>query len=201
MNSGSFEFNDQSIDINGEPVNVNILIEPSLGYSWGAVIRRGITNTISFETGISYIKRNYKYTLTDLDSNFTGITEFGLVSYEIPINGLVYIRLGERFYMNNSLGVSLDMYASNVQSGSDDDFAQFTATRKWMQPALNANIGLEYRTKESGFLFLGFTYHNPFSNIAASQLNYRKNAEIHAFVTELKGGYLTLDFRYFFNPE
>lgn len=200
LNSGTFEFNDQAFDTNGDPVNVHIMVEPEFGYSWGAVVRRGITKTISFETGISYIRRNFKYTLTDLDTNFTGITEFGLVSYEIPINGLIYIRLGEQFYMNNSLGISLDMYASDAQSGADDNFAQYTAKRKWLQPALNANLGFEYRTKESGYFYVGFTYHNPFTNIAVSQLNYRKNLEIHPFLTELNGGYLTLDFRYFFHP-
>lgn len=200
-NSGSFEFDDQAIDTNGDVVNVNILVEPELGYSWGAIVRKGITNTISLETGISYVRRNFNFTLTDLDTNFTGKTTFGFVNYEIPINGLIYIRLGEQTYMNNSLGISLDMYASDVQSFGGDDFAQLTYKRKWLQPAINANLGFEYRTKESGYFYVGLTFHSPFSTIAISQLNYRKNLEILNFFTELEGGYLTLDFRYFFNPE
>lgn len=190
-NSGSFEFTEDFVRIN---------VDPSFGYSWGAVMRKSLSDKISFETGISYVKRNFNIQLTDLDSAFTTKTDFGLVNYEIPLCGLIYIQLGDMFYMNNSLGISLDMFASDVNSFGEE-FSQITYYRKWIQPALKANVGFEYRTEKSGYLYLGITFHNPLKNIAVSEFRYRKSQIINTFVTELNGAYLTADIRYFFHPK
>jgi len=186
-NSGSFEFTEGFARIN---------VDPKFGYSWGAVVRKSLSKKFSFETGISYVRRNFDFKLTDLDSTFTTGSDVGLVNYEIPITALFYVQMGENLYLNNSLGISLDMYASDVAS-TGEEFSQVTLYRKWIQPSLKANIGFEYRTEKSGFFYLGVTFHNPFENIAFTQLNYRKQSEIFDYVTELNGGYLTADFRYF----
>ena len=38
---------------------VNIDIKQQTGYSMGMIIRHNVTNLISFETGINYVRRNY----------------------------------------------------------------------------------------------------------------------------------------------
>jgi len=187
-NSGAFEFTEDFARIN---------VNPKFGVSWGAIVRRSLSKKVSIETGISYVKRNFDFQLTDLDSAFTTGSDVGLVNYEIPITALFYVQMGENFYLNNSLGISLDMFASDVGS-TGEEFSQVTLYRKWIQPSLKANIGVEYRTEKSGFFYLGITFHNPFQNIAFTQLNYRKQMEVFDFVTELNGGYLTADIRYFF---
>ena len=189
-NSGSFEFTEGIAKIN---------IDPKFGTSWGAVVRKAFSEKVSFETGISYVQRNYDFQLTDLDSAFSSQTSVGLVNYEIPICGLLYVQLGDQFFLNNSLGISLDMYASDVASTAGE-FAQSTYYRKWIQPALKANVGLEYRTEKSGFWYLGVTFHNPFNNIAVTEFRYRKDQVINTYLTDLNGAYLTADIRYFFPP-
>lgn len=187
-NSGAFEFTEDFALIN---------VDPKFGYSWGAVVRRSFSKKISLETGISYVRRNFDFRLTDLDSAFTTGSDVGLVNYELPITALFYVQMGEQLFLTNSLGISLDMYASDVAS-IGEEFSQVTLYRKWIQPSLKANVGLEYRTEKSGFFYFGITFHNPFDNIAFTQLNYRKQMELYDFVTELNGAYLTADFRYFF---
>ena len=190
-NSGSFEFTEGIAKVN---------VDPKFGVSWGAVVRKAFTDKISLETGISSVKRSYDFRLTDLDSAFTSQTSVGLVNYEIPICGLLYVQLGDQFFMNNSLGISLDMYASDVASTAGE-FAQTTYYRKWIQPALKANVGLEYRTEKSGYWYLGITFHNPFDNIAVTEFRYRKDQVITSYLTELNGAYLTADIRYFFHTQ
>ena len=190
-NSGSFTFTEDF---------VNISVNPKFGYSYGAIVRQSFSKKLSLETGISYVRRNFDFQLIDLDSSFTTGSSVGLVNYEVPICGLFYVQLGEQFYMNNSLGVSLDFFASDV--GSDGvEFRQETFYRKWIQPALKANVGFEYRTKKDGYLYFGVTFHNPFDNIALTIFNYRKQQVIYDFTSDINGGYLTADFRYFFNPK
>ncbi|MGE3824458.1 MAG: hypothetical protein AB7G44_09535, partial [Bacteroidia bacterium] len=75
----------QTVSQNG----VDFTITPKLGYSGGMVIRWGFTNTVSLETGINYVKRNY-----DLDfktDTFQGKSDFGVVNYQIPVSALVFI--------------------------------------------------------------------------------------------------------------
>ncbi|MEM7161510.1 MAG: hypothetical protein AAF487_03625 [Bacteroidota bacterium] len=187
-NSGTIEFQEDF---------ANIVINPKFGYSWGAVLRKSFTPKFSLETGLSYVRRNFDFQLTDLDSAFTTGSDVGLVNYEIPIQALYYVQLGENFYMNNSLGISLDMYASDVGSVGQE-FSQVTFYRTWLQPSLKANVGFEYRTEKSGFFYLGITFHNPFDYIALSVLSYRKQMVINSFQSEINGGYLTADLRFFF---
>ena len=70
------------------------------------------------------------------------------MSYEIPIQGLIYIRLSEDLYMNTSLGIAVNWYASDVRSvGPNGILVQTSERAQWANFSLLANIGFEYRTK------------------------------------------------------
>jgi len=179
-------------------------IKPVYGHSFGMVIRRGFTRLFSLETGINFIRRNYEMSCTDTDSGFTDVSRFGIVAYEIPVQGLIYIRLGERFYMNTAFGLSLNAFASDVSSaGTDRRFSQLSlTTTNWFNTALLANIGFEYRTVKSGFFYLGASMHKPLRNIAATEVKYEKNNfETYRVPLQLSGSFLTVDFRYFFHAQ
>lgn len=172
--------------------------QPS-GHTFGMLIRRGYTKTISIETGINTTKRNYRMTITD--SAFSGTSGFSTLSYEIPFSILTFIRLGEHAFMNASMGTSLDMYPSDVAS-KDSYYNHISYRMRLFTPGLLANLGCEYRTEKSGYFYLGASYHRPLQKIYETHVNYLKTSQnpiaIDGYLT---GAYITADLRYFFNSE
>ncbi len=180
-------------------------IENSGGYSLGAVIRIGLSRRWSLETGINYTRRNYDFFLSGADFpdsrasvRFTG--------YEIPIVAMVFVQLGEQMYMNASGGFTFDFFPTGGISSYDRDTMEYGMLEtNWVVPALTANLGFEYRTRESGYFYFGSSYHLPVNDIAEVYVSYR-SPNTNSFTPlvqpppSVSGTYLTLDIRYFFNP-
>ena len=101
--------------------------------------------------------------------------------------------------MNNALGLSIDMFPSDVIT-SASYFLHSSRRTSFINPALLANLGFEYRTEKSGFFYVGASYHRPFSKFMSTKVKYDSNNKIAEAETMLTGSYLTIDFRYFF-PE
>jgi hypothetical protein len=176
--------------------NVNFTIAPRLGYSWGMVVRKQFASKLSFEGGINYLKRRYIFGVEDLDSSFATTAEFAIVEYEIPLSAMVHVRLGERIYMNNSAGLSLNMFKRSEVEYVDD--VSYTFIRKsWMNFALIANIGWEYRTESSGYFYLGSSYQLPFTKVISMSADYTKNIGIEEFDTDMNLGFFTVDLKYY----
>lgn len=180
--------------------NWNIKLTPTLGHSYGMVIRKGFTDRFSLEVGINQILRNYDIQASFNDTVYEGKGNFKFVGYEIPLQGLIYVRLGERMYMNNAFGLSLDMFASDIQT-SDEYFRNYTATSAWLQLGMIANVGFEYRTEKSGFFYLGGSLHRPFSQIARTFMTFEAQGRYFEQEIPLIGNYLTIDLRYFFHED
>ncbi|HNP48770.1 MAG TPA: hypothetical protein PKK99_15230 [Bacteroidia bacterium] len=176
---------------------VSFDVELKSGFCGGMFVRHSFTDLLSFETGINYIKRNYSLSITD--SSFKGDSKFRIIGYEIPLSLLAYIQLGEKIYMNASMGPGVDMFASNVQS-YDEYFQHVSFRRNLFQMSVLANIGWEYRTEKSGYIYLGASYHRPFSYIFLTKIEYRYRGKDEITSQKLLGNYLTLDLRYIF-PE
>tara|TARA_R110001592_G_scaffold37439_4_gene124878 strand:+ start:2206 stop:2964 length:759 start_codon:yes stop_codon:yes gene_type:complete len=194
--SSLFNTGEQLLDQN----NVFFSVKPKLGYSFGMVIRKGLTKALSLETGINYLKRGYTLTIDDQDLNFTDQSSFSLVNYEIPISLLVYVKLGRNMFMNVSGGVSMDIYPSDLFTYSEN-FQNDVIVRNWIQTSLIANVGWEYRTEKSGYFYLGGSYHRPFSAIAKEIVWYNGNGRDERPIFDLIGNYVTIDFRYFFHED
>lgn len=168
-------------------------VELHSGFSAGMLVRRGFSDLLAMECGINYVKRSYLLQIKD--GNFTGESRFRIIGYEIPLSLLVYIKLGEKIFMNASMGPSLDMFASDVKS-EDSYFYQRSYRKSLFQPAVTGNLGWEYRTQKSGYFYIGASYHRPFSYIYLAKINYLGNTI--PVEESLAGNYLTVDFRYFF---
>jgi hypothetical protein len=177
--------------------NASVTIKPSSGYCAGMVIRKGLTDRLSLESGINYVRRNYTVQLTD--TNYYTQQKFKFIGYEIPLSLLVYIRLGEKIFMDASIGNSFDFYPSDVFTESDD-FVSAGFRKAWLKPALIANLGVEFRTEKSGYFYLGTSYHRPYTAIFQSRTNFYGKV-YPTFVSDISGNYLTIDIRYFFNEE
>jgi hypothetical protein len=176
-------------------------IKPGSGFCAGMIVRYGITNSVSLETGINYVKRKYDLTIQD-STLFTGNSDYHIIGYEIPLSGLVFIQLGEKVFMDASMGFSFDFFPSDIQS-DDDYFKQLGQRKSWMGTSVIANLGWEYRTEKSGYFYVGASYHRPFNDIYYSTVAYYRNGDDYTSGQQflLSGNYLTIDFRYFFHED
>lgn len=178
-------------------------IQQKLGHSFGGVIRQGINKTISLETGINYTQRNFGLNFSVPDSGYAGKGKLGVVSYEIPLSCLIYIQLSKTWFINTSLGSALTLFPSDVRvtvpiKGAEL-FKQEGAYRNKLQGALIANIGFEYRTRNSGYFYFGSSYHLPYSKMMTFAMAYEYPGGKIVAIDNVRGSYLTVDFRYFFN--
>jgi hypothetical protein len=181
----------------------SINISSKMGYCFGMVIRQGITKSVSLETGINYTRRNYKLTGSSPISNTTDTADFGFVSYEIPFQGLIYIRLADQLYMNTAVGVGINFYASDVASkGRNFLIDHYSERAYWANLSFLSNLGVEYRTKEKGYFYIGASLNTPLWPVALTNLKYyyQDNNSVKFEPTYLNGNYLTLDLRYLLPP-
>ena len=180
-----------------------IEISSKLGYCFGMVIRHGFTKSFSIETGINYTQRNYKLAGSSAFENSSDVADFGFVSYEIPVQGLIYIRLDKQLYMNASVGIGINFYASDVASKGEEFFIDHYSERaRWINFSFLSNLGLEFRTKEKGYFYIGASLNTPFNEVTATYLNYyyQDNNKVKFDPVFLNGNYLTVDLRYFLPP-
>lgn len=187
---------------------LSVDFEPRGGYSYGMIIRKGLSDRISIETGINYTRRVYNTRFSDSDSLVNSELTFRFISYEIPVQALFFVRLGDKMWMNGAGGVSIDLYASDVfvsnflnNDGIIYDFEVRSFRRSIAQVALLANYGFEYRTEEDGYIYLGLSYHRPFTYMATSEATYSHNNYLSKVSTNLSGNYLTIDLRYYFHED
>jgi len=182
--------------------NIEYINEPKFGMSFGMVIRRGLTKNLSIETGLNFLKRNYDLLINDSDASFSSSSDFSIVNYEIPILLLVYVQLGRNTFMNVAGGGSLDIYPTPLFV-KDETFANAVNRTRWVQPSLLANIGWEYRTEKSGYIYLGASLHRPFTDIFTEYITYKgvNGDRLEEETFDLTGSYFTIDLRYFFHEE
>lgn len=173
------------------------------GYSFGASVRIGITDLISIETGINQVLRNYSIDYAFTDSSISATDNFGIMSYDIPMNALVYIKLSDEFYMNASLGGSLVYNPSNVAKltfpGGLHEFIHEGRRRSRVGFEINANVGFEWRTEKAGFFYVGASGRIPIRPIfdVASAWGYQTSTEQIVAIGEMNGTYLSFDLRYY----
>ncbi len=187
--------------------DLSLDFNPRFGINFGMIIRKGLTKNWSLETGINLVQRNYSIQFNHPILDKPETLNFRFIGYEIPLQGMIYVRLGQKLFMNASGGFSVDMYPTDVESQSDSrrdtlrfDFYQTTYKNRWVQFSVLANYGFEYRSKESGYFYLGATFHRPFSDIALTAARFELNTYPTRVEFPISGSYLTVDFRYFF-PE
>jgi hypothetical protein len=171
------------------------------GLSYGGVIRHEFDKRFSVESGIVYTRRNYRFNLSDGPYSESGA--FRIIGYEIPLTGLVTIQLGEALHMSAGLGASLDLYPSDV-STSGNNYLHYSARKRTSNLALNAQLGAEWRSRKSGWIYLGFLYHRSASPTYTTLIEYYPNADFAGAYatqgrTELQGDYFGAELRYYFH--
>jgi hypothetical protein len=174
-------------------------INPQIGVSAGAVVRLNLSKFWNLESGIYYTERVYGTRMRD--SMGTDIKDkFRFDNYEIPISALVYIRLAKNIYLNTSFGLSLDFFPTDVQSPDNGMYVQKAYRSYWVLPALLANVGAEFRTKNSGYFYIGGLYHRMlYTPMGAAKFSFDDNGyPDQTGLIPLQGHYFSIDFKYFF---
>ena len=171
------------------------------GYAFGMYLRQSFNKRLAIETGINYVVRNYRTSINVADSNvFSDSLDFRIVGYEIPLQGLVFIKLGEQVYMNNAFGLSFNMFPSDIGAGNQV-YRQIGWRRGWLQLGLLANHGYELRTKKSGIFYIGATLQLPFGDMFVLNTTYNEAPRLELAESRLNGTYFTIDFRYAFHED
>ena len=180
-------------------------VKQKFGHSAGMLVRVGLTERISLETGITFTQRNFGLSYELPDSGYTATDRVRVVGYSIPVSCLVFIRLGEQWFMNTSLGAAVTAFPSdvttNVPVGINEYFLQEGAYRSKVQGAALANVGWEYRTNSKGYWYIGASYHLPFIPIMTFAMSYEYPAGQNLKIDNIRGSYLTLDLRYYFHEK
>lgn len=183
--------------------HVNATLELNGGQAFGMLVRTGLSKSISLEVGLDQITRRYQFTMANDSAGYNDSGSLRYVGYELPVTCLVYIRLGERAWMNNAIGASIDFYPSDAHKELPSAQA-YLFRRNWAQIGVVGNMGVEYRTEKSGYFYLGATFHRPFGDMAqadATWLDRYAGYRPYRMSTMLSGSYLTLDARYFFHED
>jgi len=177
-------------------------ISQRLGYGFGGTVRANITKLIAFESGINFTQRYFDLDVAIPDSNVVGSQGMTFVEYDIPLNALIYIQLSEEIFMNASLGgmITYKPTDTRVQIRPDGNhyFALYGLRDNSVGFDINANVGFEYRTRKSGFFYIGGSARVPLQPLFTYAAFYNYDANSTLLTGDVDGSFLTLDFKYFF---
>ena len=110
-------------------------------------------------------------------------------------------------YMNASMGAAVRFAPTNIgkltETGGVNSFDNYGGNMKGQRAGinLNANFGFEYRTKKSGFFYLGGSFCVPFGTILYLQSSHFVQSQVQptTVVGKVDGSYLGIDLKYFFH--
>lgn len=186
-------------------------LSPQVRFRLGMCVRTDFSKKFSLQTGIYYIERVYEAQVGKTDATGTAFqsmifnSSFKYIGFEIPVMGLFYVQLGERWFLNNLLGFSVEFFPSSVKSISSDTaiaYKVYGARNSWAVPSVKVAVGFEYRTENAGYFYLGGQFHRPFFPIFDGFIE-RKNPEPFGLQTSeipASGTYFSIDLKYFFPP-
>tara|TARA_B100001287_G_scaffold276098_1_gene285767 strand:+ start:2775 stop:3524 length:750 start_codon:yes stop_codon:yes gene_type:complete len=180
------------------------ICEQKQGYAIGTTVRAGITKLIAFETGINLIHRNFNLNMSVADSNQFAERELGFLTYDIPLNCLIYIQLNKSWYANASLGVAASYKPSTIGGVNNTEgnhsfiHTGYVDYKKKFTADFNGNIGFEFRSKKAGFFYLGGSVQIPFAPLFILAGMYKYQGYELVSVSNVNGSFLSLDFKFFF---
>ena len=185
--------------------NFSYSAKSNVGISFGSIIRKPLGKFWNLETGLNFVKRSYSLNFDLSDTvQVSSRQNMTFIAYEIPIQALIYVRLGKAWYMNASAGISIDFFPSETETFSSEkvdstyyDFSQKTYRIKWSALAAQSNLGFEYRTAKQGYYYIGASFHRPFGRIAGTQATVESTAGSDRLWLSLSGSYFSVDLKYF----
>ncbi len=175
------------------------------GFSFGGIIRRRYTESLGIELGLHHVKRYYNVSGSLPDSNLNLSGRFAFTNYELPINGLVFVKFSEEFFANVGLGITTIYKPSSILKQLEDKTVNKSfsfegyAYRKFGFN-INAQAGIEYKTEKSGTFYFGAAASIPTSPLFAFISVYRnpENGIRTDQGTFIRSPYFSVELRYYF---
>lgn len=178
-------------------------IQQQVGYTFGGVVRLGLSELISIETGLNYVQRIYGITMSEKDSSITAFGTMKFIQYDIPVSAVINVKLTKEFYANASLGIALQNKPSSVgiitnPQGKHEFLHQGVVDiHKKISFDLISSIGFEYRTKKSGVFYLGGSARVAMAPVFLLVAKHRYVNDSQVVFGNVNGSYLSVDLKYF----
>ena len=103
--------------------------------------------------------------------------------------------------MGPTFGASFQFLPTNLYS-KNEILSQLSLKKSWVSTSLVANVGFEWRTEDKGYFYFGPTYNMYFNPMFQTRIQYiNALQQTKSVITELKGDYFGLVFRYIFAPK
>lgn len=176
------------------------------GFSFGGVIRRRYTDRLGVEMGLNLCKRYYDVSTGIPDSNQFFSKDFAFTNFELPINGLVFIKLSERNFASAALGVTAIYKPSSVAAEefkeNKGEFSMAGIVEQKFNLNLNAQLGFEFVSDKKGIFYVGGSAHIPLTPLlyfySKYKYNYANSDISTAVVYEQRSPFFTVDLRFYF---
>ena len=189
---------------NDDIVKINTEITQKIGYSFGGVVRAGLTKVVALETGLNFTQRSFDLTMELPDSSISGTNDFKFIAYDVPINALFYIKLTDQWFMNASLGLAVTFAPTHIGTASlpkkRHEFYHTGLVRNKIGLDMNANVGFEFRTEKNGFFYLGGVARVPFKPLFDLYVQYDYTGTDYQSIMHgtVDGSFLSIELKYFF---
>jgi len=178
------------VELYTDTINYQLLQRNGINY--GMEIRMNIGERLAAYTGIGFTQRNYGIKIYTEDSVLTD-SSLKFISYEIPLNFNGYVKLAEHLYLNGNLGFKVDFYPSEIS------IPHIWGKRyNWAQFALSGGTGLELRTENIGYFYLGASYHTHFNNMLYVFFYKSNLIGLPDQSFPLSGNYFSVNLKYYF---
>lgn len=174
------------------------------GFSFGGIIRRRYTDRLGVEIGLNLSKRYFDVSTGIPDSNQFFKKDFAFTNFELPLNGLVFIKLSDRVYSNAALGLSAIYKPSSVASEqfkeAKGEFSMAGIVENKFNVNINAQLGFEFVSDKNGSIYLGGSAHIPTGTFFYfySKYTYANSDVFSAVVYNQRSPFFTVDLRFYF---
>lgn len=178
-------------------------IQQNPGYAFGGVVRLGLSELISIETGLNYVQRIFGITMQQTDSNIVATNTMRFIQYDIPISAVINVKLNKSIYANAFLGLALQNKPSSVgiidnPIGKHQFFHMgLVDIHKKISFDLMTGAGFEWRIKKSGVFYLGGSARVALAPVFQLIAKYQYVNEERLVFGEVNGSYLSVDLKYF----
>lgn len=176
--------------------SLELLSKPSISY--GMSIRQNFGKTWAIEGGLFQTRRNYQFNIQK--AGHDTLDQFLVSAFEIPLMPLIYIQLSKQWY--TFLGSGLSFHFIPSQAGNERvDYEYLWVKNSWLQLSSQTSVGMEYRTKKSGYFYAGLSYQVFFKEMYDAQFK-----PLHLYFPEtithtVPGNYVCVELKYFFSED
>ena len=173
-----------------------------IGYSFGGLVRTSFSKRFALETGLFFNQRHFNLSMSVLDSGITAQNDLTFISYEIPIQGRVFIKLGRKLFSSVAIGVSPNYRPSNVGvlnlPGGAHSFTHTGFLVNRMGIDFNSEFGFEWKDSKLGVFYFGSGFKIPLTSLFDLIGQYTYQGNKWGDYASVNAAFMFLDFRYFF---